>query len=92
MAYVFCSHVCIQGFAGQVDEFAKELQFLYKLQHRHIVPFFGLYISNAYEGATSKRYFLVTKFAEKGHLGEHLTTRVSMPSLHWASVLALFVH
>eukprot|EP00750_Incisomonas_marina_P004265 INCI13455.7.p1 GENE.INCI13455.7~~INCI13455.7.p1 ORF type:complete len:1086 (-),score=145.47 INCI13455.7:1924-4998(-) len=65
----------MMGFAGQVDEFAKELQFLYKLQHRHIVPFFGLYISNAYEGATSKRYFLVTKFAEKGHLGEHLTTR-----------------
>ena len=47
-----------------IHEFAAELRFFSKLQHPHIVPFYGLYRDlGLTDGVEYGRYFLVTKFA-----------------------------
>jgi len=58
---------------ADVSAFAKELMFQSTLHHRHIVPFYGIYVcpggGHTRNGRiASSRYFLVSRFAKGGNL------------------------
>ena len=69
--------VASMGSVSPVQEFLNELALLQSLFHRSIVPFYGMYQDEgrgvtANGRAKSSRYFLVTKFAERGCLCDHI--------------------
>lgn len=62
---------------SDVSEFAKELCILMALQHKYIVPFYGIYVQQTfghtrYGRLHPNRYFLVSKLAGGGDLGTSL--------------------
>ena len=72
---------------GALDEFAKELRFLSRLSHSHVVPFYGICIQHAPNQTKSQssdeqppRFFLVTKFAVRRHsLHSFVACRMKSP-------------